>query len=67
MAIVSDFGGECGGVVDMAAPGSNMGNMQLMPAAAGKHCTRRGCHGNGAVHVVMLPPPHFNGSNSNAM
>ena len=65
MAIASDFGGECGGVVDMAAPGSDL--VQLMPAAAVKHCTRRGCHGNGAVHVVMLPPPHFNGSNSNAM
>lgn len=63
MAIVGDFGGECGGVVDMAAPGSDLGNMQLMPAAAGKHCTRRGCHGNGAAHVVTPPPPHFTNSN----
>jgi hypothetical protein len=37
MAIASGFGGEFGGMVDMAAPGSDLGNMQLMPAAAGKH------------------------------
>ena len=61
MAIMGGFGGELGGVVvDMAAPGSDLGNMQLMPAVAGKHCTRPGCHGNGAVHC--RPHPHTSSS-----
>lgn len=40
MAIVSDFGGEFGGVVDIVAQRLDMVNMQLVLAAVCKHVAR---------------------------
>lgn len=54
---MSDFGGECGGVVDIVAPRCDLGNMQLVPATAGKHVARHRCHSNNAGRVAFRPAP----------
>lgn len=39
----------------MVPPGRDLGNMQLVPAAVGKHVARHRCHDNNAVRVALHP------------